>query len=168
MPRPIDQKQRKRLERLIEKGDGDKARSLLTEWVHQYELTPWALDWLGRMHLARGERVLAGWAFFWAGTREGDGVSEAIDAFLRRTPRQVLATLGRQARVPFAQLPANLQADLRTFDIDPEKMARILTPRRSAGGWWLVVRSLLCLLGVVTFLRALFTWLQDLAPWFGR
>jgi hypothetical protein len=157
--KPITAKQRERIERMLAAGAKDEARKLLAEWVHQHELTPWAMECLGRMHLARGERVRAGRLFFWAGVRDGDDVQAAIDAFLRRPMGQLLRTLWQNARVPFDSLPANVQADLRAFGFDPTVTPSVL---RRAPAWWRVLRMLgralvvaIFVTGVVTCLSAL-------------
>ncbi len=160
MTTPIGPQQRERLERLVAAGEDDEALRLLAQWVKQQELTPWAMEWLGRMHLARGERVAAGQAFFWAGVREGDEVRAAITAFLRRTPRQLLMTLRRSARVPFARLPANVQADLHALGVDADLAAKLLEPRPRKPVWvQLAIVAFWLVVGLI-FLTGLGTWLQ--------
>lgn len=163
MTKPIGPGQRERLERLVAAGEGDEALRLLAQWVKQQKLTPWAMEWLGRMHLARGDRVAAGQAFLWAGVREGDEVQAAIAAFLRRTPRQLLMTLRRCARVPFDRLPTAVQADLGAFGVDAELAAKLLAPpppkplwmRLVVGGFHLVFAGIV-VIGFATVMHWLF------------
>ena len=151
---------------MLAAGAEDEAQKLLAEWVHQHELTPWAMESLGRMYLARGERVRAGRLFFWAGVRDGDDVQAAIAAFLRRPMGQLLRTLWQNARVPFASLPANVQADLRAFGFDPTVTPSVL---RRAPAWWRVLRTLGRVLVVVIFVTGVLTCLSSIGRlWSGH
>jgi hypothetical protein len=158
---PIGDEQRLRLEQLLARGARDEAFRLLDQWTRMHEMTPWAMDMLGRLHLERGNLVEAGRFFFWAGTREGDAVAAAIAAFLRRSPAQLLTTLRPQARLPLDRLPPVVRQELLDYGVTPELAAAIAANRRPVR-WGnlvekLVLGGLLCV-GLITCIRSLVAW----------
>lgn len=158
-----------RIEALVASGHQAKAIELLEMWSRQCALTPWVMERLGTLHLAAGQRLAAGRAFFWAGRRDRSDVAEVIAEFLasvRRRPDRLVATLPRKARLSIERLPEPLQQELRQLGVTDAVVAKANRPESR---WSMVLLTgllvtvlVLAVVGGWTCLRALREWLGAL------
>lgn len=164
-PAPLSERQRAELDDLVARGLEDSAFRRLSTWVKQHTLTPWAMERLGHMLLARGDRVEAGRAFFWSGVRTGDGVTEAIVAFLRRPPAQLLTTLAPRARIALDLLPPATRRELVEHGVTEELASEILARRWKRRRWSQVLGSVvLAAMAIVGFCTTV-AWLSRWLLW---
>ncbi|MFK7740754.1 MAG: hypothetical protein AB8H80_10555 [Planctomycetota bacterium] len=109
-----------KIDDLVSRDQAPKAIVLLEQWMTQYAITPWAVRRLGELHLASGDRVAAGRAFFWSGERGNPEHASCIHAFLkkrRRHPRRIVSTLPPRARATLENLPGALPGELRALGV---------------------------------------------------
>jgi len=139
-----------RIDDHVARGQQSRAIELLEVWVTQFALTPWAFARLGQLHFEAGNRDKAGWAFFWTGERGDAERQRCIDGWLkaqRRAPKRIVRSLSQRARVPVAQMPGALPAELAALKVTDSVS---VTANKNLPPWldWALVALVLWFLGV--------------------
>lgn len=145
-----------RIDDHVARQQHSRAIDLLEVWVTQFALTPWAFERLGELHAQAGRKTEAGWAFFWSGQRDDPEQRRCIDAWLkqvRRSPRRIVRSLPQRARLPVAELPGALPAELASL-----KVSDTVSERRNKGlpPWadWALLAALLWFVAVGIYTTA--------------
>lgn len=162
VPEPWQEK----IDQELARGADARAVQLLEMWSTQFTLTPWVMERLGQLQLAKGRRVEAGRAFFWSGVRADDPErQQCIDQFLQRvgrSPRKLVRTLPPRARRPIGDMPAALRDELARLRVTDAVVASAnRQSSRIVGVLAMIVFGGVWLVGLWTCGRWLFGWIRS-------